>query len=127
MIWMLLAMLVLGLGSQHVFVHASALQYREKQRMQAKLIASYNDALTSFYNASPGSFKTYPTELKQLLLDVRHLQVKRHLRKLYEDPLQPGVPADRAWGVFRDARGGISKVYAVDHARSIDRIKGSNE
>lgn len=48
------------------------------------VLTQYERALRSYYNTAPGSVKTLPTSLTELLLDQRHLRVVRHLRKNYE-------------------------------------------
>ena len=53
----------------------------------------YERALRSYYNASPGSVKTLPANLDDLLADPRHLGVVRHLRKDYEVSCSKGIMA----------------------------------
>jgi len=40
-------------------------------------------AIGSYYDASPGSAKVYPTSLQELLEDRRYLTTRRHLRQVY--------------------------------------------
>lgn len=71
---------------------------------------AYAEAIASYFEASPGSVRQYPRDLESLLMDTRFVGTKRHLRKLYPDPLAPGRP----WSVVRAADGGIRGVYSVD-------------
>lgn len=47
----------------------------------------FRHAIESYYNSAPGGEKNYPDELKFLLKDNRYLVLKRHIRKLYKDPV----------------------------------------
>lgn len=67
----------------------------------------YAHALAEFRDSSPGSLKTYPKSLDELALDPRFLGVRRHLRRLYPDPLDPSRP----WGLVRDIDGYIVAIY----------------
>lgn len=55
-------------------------------------------ALLSYQEASPTLPKTFPTRLEELLEDRRGTQVKRHLRKLWPDP----ITGSRQWGLVRE-------------------------
>lgn len=44
-------------------------------------------AISSYYASSPGGVGEYPTTLEALLLDNRQPKIKRHLRRLYQDPV----------------------------------------
>lgn len=44
----------------------------------------YERALISYYNTAPGSVKTLPNSLDELLQDKRHLGVIRHLRRFHK-------------------------------------------
>ncbi|HXV08010.1 MAG TPA: type II secretion system protein [Burkholderiales bacterium] len=46
----------------------------------------YRRAIKSYYDASPGA-KRYPRSLEELLLDPRFPNVRRHLRRIYRDPM----------------------------------------
>jgi predicted DNA-binding protein YlxM (UPF0122 family) len=118
MVWALLAMLLLALASQQVFVSASKQAIREKLLRQKSILTAYQKAIESYRNSSPGIQKNYPMELQDLLIDRRQIQIKRHLRKLYADPLQPQVPVDRAWGIVRNNQGQITSIYSITQDQS---------
>jgi len=79
---------------------------REHELLHVGLL--YERALADFRQSSPGSLKTYPKSLEELVLDTRFLGVRRHLRQLYPDPLEPTRP----WGVVKDIDGYIVAVYS---------------
>lgn len=67
----------------------------------------YRQAIESYWRASPGGIRSWPTRLEDLLADTRFPQPRRHLRKLFRDPLAP----DRDWGLVTLGTG-IVGVYS---------------
>lgn len=57
----------------------------------------YRAAIESYWRSSPGGVRQFPTRLEDLLADNRFPVPKRHLRKLYRDPVAP----DRPWAEIR--------------------------
>ncbi len=76
----------------------------------------YARALRSYYYSSPGG-AVYPRELAELLEDNRHPQPRRHLRRLYPDPMSG--KAD--WGLIRSVDGGIAGVYSRSQTQPFKR------
>jgi type II secretory pathway pseudopilin PulG len=56
---------------------------------------AYREAIASYYNNASGPVKQYPRSLQDLLEDRRSVVTKRHLRKLYFDPMT----SDTEWGL----------------------------
>lgn len=83
-------------------------QQREKERQMLWIGQQYIDAIASYYHASPGGNKRYPRTLDELLRDPRYPIIKRHLRKLWRDPLT----GSSDWGLVRTSQGGIAGVYS---------------
>lgn len=66
-------------------------------------------AIESYYKSSPqGRKASYPRRIDDLLKDPRYLQVRRHIRKLYNDPMTDGGK----WGLIFDSKGGVKGVYS---------------
>ncbi|MBW2305209.1 MAG: type II secretion system protein [Deltaproteobacteria bacterium] len=66
-------------------------------------------AIESYYLSNPGSGGAkYPLSLAHLLKDPRYHDVRRHLRKLYRDPMTE----DGEWGLIMDKTGGIKGVFS---------------
>ena len=63
----------------------------------------YKKALKSFYDAGKGK-KELPYNLEDLLMDPRYPD-KKHIRRLYKEPINNGE-----WGVLLDADGRIAGV-----------------
>lgn len=57
----------------------------------------YRQAIESYWRMSPGPARSLPGRLEDLIQDPRFAQPRRHLRKVYPDPLAPRVP----WGELR--------------------------
>jgi type II secretory pathway pseudopilin PulG len=68
----------------------------------------YKQAFRSYYEAAV-SAPRYPLKLEDLLKDPRFPGIRRHLRRLYADPLS-GKPE---WGTIPAPGGGIMGVYSL--------------
>ena len=78
---------------------------RERRDKEAETLwrgLAYREAIRIYYESSPGTGKSYPQELKDLLYDSRLVRPTRPLRRLYTDPLSGG-----AWTVIRNEEGRI--------------------
>lgn len=80
----LLGVALIGVGLSVTATVWSKEAERQRRAEAEWVLTQYEMALRSYYNAAPGSVKTLPTALNELLLDQRHLGVVRHLRKDYE-------------------------------------------
>lgn len=82
-----------------------------RREREAQLLAQGNEirrAIGLYYDVQ----QTYPKTLEELLLDKRQPIIKRYLRRLYKDPMDPtqewGVvegPGETIMGVFSQAKG----------------------
>lgn len=64
----------------------------KKREMEKELIfrgCQFIRAIDSFYTSSPGSTMTYPSSLGDLLRDPRFAHKKRHIRRIYKNPIEP--------------------------------------
>lgn len=68
---------------------------REKEKELLFVGEQFRLAIGSYYENAPDGVKKYPNSLEELLLDTRFPTVKRHLRKIYPDPMT-GLPQ---WGL----------------------------
>ena len=83
----LLAIAVLGIGATAASEVWVTTARRERMQQLEWVGQQYADAIGSYYEASPGSVKTYPRSLQDLIEDKRFAFTRRHLRQLYLDPL----------------------------------------
>lgn len=84
---------------------------REKREKEAQLLAAglaYQHAIRSYYENSPGTVKVFPPTLEALLDDSRTSILRRHLRKLYRDPMT----GEAKWGLIEAPDGGVMGVYS---------------
>lgn len=68
----------------------------------------FKRAIESYYNNSSGKAKRYPESLEQLLEDRSSLVIKRHLRKIFRDPMTNSLD----WGLIEQADVGITGIYS---------------
>lgn len=104
----LAAMFLLALASQKVMSVVSQQAQREREEELIRVGRAFRAAIGSYYLATPGSVKRYPKSLDELVEDRRFVGIRRHLRKVYEDP----VSRDKDWGLVLAADGGIAGVHS---------------
>ena len=85
----------------------STASQRAKERELLWVGGQYARALRSYYRSS-GGVAQYPRRLEDLLEDKRVPMVRRHLRRLYPDPITNSLD----WGLVRSVDGGITGVYS---------------
>ena len=81
----------------------------------------YQQAIASYYHASPGGVKAYPSSLNDLLDDRRFLVTRRHLRTLYPNPFTGRMD----WEPIAAADGGMQGVHLsieMDGVRQLRRF-----
>lgn len=107
-LWMLFLVFLISLGlGKSLEVYSTQIQ-REQEAELLYVGGLYREAIKIYYQSSPGSVKTYPEKLENLLRDPRHLTTRRYIRKLYPDPLT-GMP----FNVVLAAEGGIKGVRST--------------
>lgn len=83
----LVAMFLVSLGSQAVMQQVSQQAQREREEALLHIGATYAQAIGAYYQSTPGSVKRWPRSLQDLLEDKRQLQIRRHIREIYPDPI----------------------------------------
>ncbi len=103
---LVLALLAAGLAAASVVWHTAT---RRAQEAELLFIGGeFKRAIASYYDGAPGAVKQLPKRLEDLLRDARYPTVRRHLRKIYIDPI-----AGRAeWGLVATPAG-ITGVYSL--------------
>jgi type II secretory pathway pseudopilin PulG len=91
-------------------------QQREKERELLFIGGQFRQALAWYYHGSPG-MKRYPATLADLVKDPRFPNVRRHLRRVYLDPMT----GKAEWGVVRNLEGGIIGVHSLSRVAPIRR------
>lgn len=106
---LLVMLAVMAMGLQAAASVWSQRLQREREQRLIDIGSRYALALERYRAASPGGLKRYPSSLDELLLDRRFVGTVRHLRRLYDDPMQPGQP----WMAVRNADGEIVGVHST--------------
>ncbi|WP_248920149.1 type II secretion system protein [Pseudomonas entomophila] len=89
---------------------------REHERQLLWVGGQYAQALRSYYRASPG-LAQYPQGLGELVEDNRFPTPRRHIRRLYPDPLT----GSDDWGLLRAVDGRITGVHSRSDAQPLKR------
>lgn len=92
--------------------HTEAQREREKELLFVG--EQMAQAIASYHQHTPGGVKQYPASLEDLLQDKRFPTMRRHLRKLYRDPMTGSTD----WGLIRE-QGRITGVYSRSKIKPI--------
>jgi hypothetical protein len=76
----------------------------------------FKHAIESYYGATPGPMKQLPRSLDALLLDTRYPGVRRHLRRIYVDPMT----GKAEWGLVQSPAG-IKGVYSLSEREPFNK------
>ena len=82
-----------------------------KREREAELLfigGEFRDAITRYIASTPGAAQ-FPMTLEELIEDKRFPYVRRHLRKIYVDPMTRKTE----WGLVQVPGGGIVGVYSL--------------
>jgi type II secretory pathway pseudopilin PulG len=102
-------MVVLAILSLSATVAGTDWKVLRRQEREKELLwrgDQYRRAIASYYERSDvGNSKQYPPDLKALLEDGRGLVKKKHIRRLYDDPMTGGK-----WEIIPGPAGGVMGV-----------------
>jgi type II secretory pathway pseudopilin PulG len=82
---------------------------REREQELIRVGLAYRDAIGRYYNQTPAVVKVFPQTLELLLDDTRFPNPRRHLRRLYQDP----ITQREGWGIVEAPSGGIMGIYSL--------------
>jgi type II secretory pathway pseudopilin PulG len=112
---MLLFVALLGVGLAIAGESYSLASRRDRERELLFVGGQFRDALRSYYLTQMRAGKReYPPSLEELLADSRFPGVRRHLRKVYVDPMT----GKAEWGLVTLA-GGIVGVHSLSDAKPL--------
>jgi type II secretory pathway pseudopilin PulG len=110
-LWVLISVALMAMGTLvAVEVFQTDLR-REKERELLRIGREFRTAIASYHQSSRGRSADglgYPESLEQLLLDSRFPNVRRHLRRIYIDPMT----GKAEWGLIR-VNGRIVGVHSL--------------
>lgn len=114
-LWMLLLIALMGLGlTVATDLESTAIQ-RDKEKELLAIGRQFRTALAGYYSM-PGSngIQRYPGTLNDLLRDSRVPGIKRHLRKVFVDPMT----GKAEWGLVK-VGGRITGVHSLSDKKPI--------
>ena len=106
-VWVLLAVAFMAAGLAAVAEVAATAMRRDKEAELLFVGDQFARAIVLYRASSPGS-PQYPQRLEDLLADKRVPNMRRHLRRVYADPMTGSAD----WGLVRGPGGGIVGVYS---------------
>lgn len=111
LVGVLIALALAALGASFVGQRLHDSRAREAEEDLLWVGEQYRSAIESYWRNSPGTVRTLPTRLDDLVRDPRFPQPRRHIRKLYPDPTDP----QRPWELIQQG----NALLGV-HSRSLD-------
>jgi type II secretory pathway pseudopilin PulG len=94
---------------------------REKEEELLFVGDQFRRAIGSFYERSPAQARRYPKSLEELLKDPRFPGTRRHLRKIYADPITGGT----TWGLVKGPGGEIIGVHSLSEEEPLKKANFS--
>ena len=98
-IWALFSVALLGLVLAGVGQVWQTKAQREKEKELLFAGDQFRKAITSYYNSAGDGMQQLPKSLEDLLLDRRSSVPKRHLRRIFPDPMTNSYE----WGLVKDS------------------------
>ncbi len=115
---LLIIVAMIAAGATAALGAGAALQQRESEAELLAIGLEFRQALQSYADATPSGQPTEPRELAELLRDPRYPGVRRHLRRIYPDPLTGQVE----WGIVRFPDGRISGMHSLSKTPTLRQI-----
>ena len=115
-LWVLLAVAFLGIALAAVGTMWATVAQRDREAQLLFVGDAYRNAIASYYNSGPVAHQL-PRDLEDLVDDRRLPQPRRHLRRLYADPMTGRTD----WQLSRDPDGGIFGVSSTSQRAPFKR------
>lgn len=107
---------IIGMAAAATLKMGSVIQRSRAEQQLLDIGAAYSDALQSYADATPAGMPTQPPSLQELLRDPRFPGIRRHLRRIYVDPMTGGAE----WGiVYLGSKAGVLAVYSLSSAKPV--------
>jgi type II secretory pathway pseudopilin PulG len=116
---LVVAVAVLGVALAAVGAAWQAAARRDKERELLFVGDQIRRALAQYYVQAPPQGPRHALSLDDLLRDPRVAVMRRHLRKLYADPMT----GKAEWGLVRGADGAIYGVHSLSRERPLKRAR----
>lgn len=112
---LLFLIFLLALSASATVTLGAIVQRRAAEEELLRIGSEMRAAIYSYSRMYTGSGNQFPPSLEALLKDPRFPQTRRHLRKIYTDPLS----GKAEWGLIQAPDGGIAGVYSKATAKPI--------
>lgn len=107
-LWTLFAVALTGVVLAGIGPMWQIKSQREKEIELLFVGDQFRRAIESYYDNSSGKAKRYPESLEQLLEDRSSLVIRRHLRKIFLDPMTNSFD----WGLIEKPDTGITGIHS---------------
>jgi type II secretory pathway pseudopilin PulG len=114
---LLIMVAVLATAASAALSAGVGLLHREAEAELLAIGLEYRAALKSYAEATPLGQPDAPQEFAELLRDPRHPGLRRHLRRVYPDPLT----GRKEWGMVRDPGGRIIGIHSLSTTATLRR------
>ncbi|MEH6438081.1 type II secretion system protein [Massilia sp. DD77] len=107
---------IIGMVGAATLKIGSLLQRAAAEEELLEIGAAFGAALQSYAAATPKGMPTYPPTLQELLKDPRFPEVRRHLRKIFVDPMT----GKAEWGiVYAGGQTGVLAIHSLSAAKPL--------
>jgi len=113
----LVAVAVIGLISASALQAGSQVSRRDAEEELLHIGKSFQQAVLSYVNTTPGQAALGPRSLDELLRDPRVPGLRRHLRQIPNDPLT----GRGEWGLLKSPDGQIIGIHSLAEGQPIKR------
>lgn len=112
---LLIMIAIVGAMAAGAFSAGAMMQRRMAEEELLFVGSQFHKAIKTYYESSPKGSQPYPNQLSDLVLDPRFTGTRRHLRKIFNDPLT----GKAEWGLMQAPSGGIMGIYSLSPERPI--------
>ncbi|GJJ04922.1 hypothetical protein RugamoR64_54600 [Duganella rhizosphaerae] len=113
---LIILLAIIGLVTASALKLGSVIQRSRAEQELLDIGAAFSDALKSYADATPAGQAPQPPSLKELLKDPRFPGTRRHLRKLFVDPMT----GKAEWGIaYLGDKVGVLAVYSLSSDKPV--------
>ncbi len=117
---LLILLAILGLVAATGLKMGAVVQRTAAEQALLDIGGAFSDALKSYAEASVSGQPDLPASLQDLLKDTRFPVPRRHLRRIFIDP----ITGSSQWGLtYLQDKDGVTGVYSLSTARPIKRAR----